>query len=114
MLNETASSRDDRPVLRSPVPEESRQDGIGSTIRQMVAEVMNIENESVIEDDFNDANQEVPSSMLAMGNRLNARFVGHLLLDSEIAYEQLDKRSAPIDHLPIFREEEGKHVILAL
>ena len=114
MLNETASSRDDRPILRSPPPEESRQDGIGSTIRQMVSEIMNIERESVIEDNFSDENDEVPPAMFAMGNRLNARFVGHLLLDSERAYEQLDKRFATIDHLPIFREEDGKHVILAL
>jgi membrane-associated protease RseP (regulator of RpoE activity) len=115
MLNETASSRDDRPILRSTAPDESRQDGgVGSAIRQMVAEVLDIEHESIMEDDFSDSNPEVPSAVIAMGNRLNARFVGRLLMDSETAYEQLDKRFATIDHLPIFREEEGKHVILAL
>lgn len=114
MLNETASSRDDRPILRAPTPEDSRHDSVGSAIRQMVAEVLDIEHESIIEDDFSESNTEVPSAMIAMGNRLNARFVGRLLIDSETAYEQLDKRFATIDHLPIFREEEGKHVILAL
>lgn len=114
MLNETASSRDDRPSLRSPVPEEAQRDDVGSTIRQMVAEVMEVEHESIIEDNFGNANDEVPLAMFATGNRLNARFVGRLLMDSEAAYEQLDKRFATIDHLPIFREEDGKHVILAL
>ncbi len=112
MLNETASSRDDRPILRSPVPEESPHDGVGSAIRQMVAEVLDIERESVMEDDLKE--EEPPAAIYAMGSRLNARFVGRLLMDSETAYEQLDKRFATIDHLPIFREEEGKHVILAL
>jgi membrane-associated protease RseP (regulator of RpoE activity) len=114
MLNETASSRDDRPILRSPIPEEALHDGVGSSIRRMVAEVMDVEHESVLEDHLSAPNGEVPPVMFAMGNRLNARFVGRLLMDSEAAYEQLDRRFATIDHLPIFREEDGKHVILAL
>jgi len=114
MLNETASSRDNRPVLRSPIPDEARQDGVGSAIRRMVAEVLDIEHETILEDDLTAPNEEVPSVMFAMGNRLNARFVGRLLMDSETAYEKLDKQFSTIDHLPIFREEDGKHVILAL
>jgi membrane-associated protease RseP (regulator of RpoE activity) len=35
-------------------------------------------------------------------------------MDSEAAYEVLDNLFATVDHLPLFREEDGKHVILAL
>jgi hypothetical protein len=45
---------------------------------------------------------------------VTARFDGRLLFDSQDAYEQLDAAFARLDHTPVFREEEGAHVILAM
>lgn len=45
---------------------------------------------------------------------ITARFDGRFLVDSADAYERLDAAFAPFGHTPIFREEEGEPVILAL
>ena len=113
MLNETASSRDDRPYVRSPLIEEAPEDRLGATLRQMVDEVMDVES-MVVGPETQTPEGEVPRMMLAMGNQLSARFVGKLKLDSEVAYEQLDQQFKTLNHLPLFRIENGKHVIVAL
>lgn len=46
--------------------------------------------------------------------RVSARFDGTLRIDSEAAYAQLDAAFAPLAHTPIFREEDGRPVILAM
>ncbi len=46
--------------------------------------------------------------------RITARFDGMLLVDSEEAYRQLDEGFAPLEHTPVFRQEEGAPVILAM
>ena len=46
--------------------------------------------------------------------RISARFDGTLLLSSDEAYRQLDAAFAPLDHTPVFREEQGAPVILAM
>lgn len=113
MLNETASSRDDRPYVRSPIIEESPEDKLGAAIREMVDEVMDVES-AAFGKESQPPTGEVPQALYAMGNQLSARFVGKLKLDSEAAYEQLDERFKAINHLPLFRLENGKHVIVAL
>lgn len=110
MLNETASSRDDRPFLRPHLPEEPLEDGLANAIRVMVAEVLDIER-----DLFDEHEQSgVLAPVRAMGDQVTARFIGRLRMDSEAAYDRLDRQFATIDHTPLFREQDGKHVVIAL
>jgi hypothetical protein len=111
MLNEPASSRDERPFVRSSVSNETLEDGLATAMRSMVAEVLSIEEETF---QYGDADASIPAAMRAMGSQVTARFTGRLLLDSEKAYDQLDRQFTTIDHIPLFREENGKHVIIAL
>ena len=108
MLNETASSRDGRLVSRQPIPEEAPENRLLDTIRVIVASVMEIE--AVVDD--------VDASTARLGalhhSPLVARFTGQLRLNSEEAYEKLDAGLKNINHLPLLREENGKHVILVL
>lgn len=111
MLNEPASSRDERPFVRSVVPEETFEDGLATSMRAMVADVLAIEEETF---QHQGEDEDVPVAMRAMGSQVTARFTGRLLLDSEKAYERLDGQFTTIDHIPLFREENGRHVIIAL
>lgn len=104
MLNETASARDDRPALRPP-PARTEADSLTHTVREMVAGVL------VIEDEAPGDAQPTPQ---VGGVRPLARYAGRLLLDSETAYQQLDEQLAPLDLLALFREENGRHVIVVL
>lgn len=107
MLNETASSIEDRPALRSAA-RYSAQDAQRGELRDMVMSVLSIERET-----FEDDNK-LPRENLALisqDNRLVATFEGNLLLDSETAYDQLDGLLEPSNQLPLFRLEKGKHVI---
>ena len=104
MLNETASSIEDRPALRSSVrytPEDAQH----SELREMVMSVLSIERET-----FEDENKLPKESLLLIGqdSRLIATFEGKLLLDSEAAYDQLDHLLAPGNQLPLFRESDGQ------
>ncbi len=110
MLNETASSIDDRPALRSSV-RYTPEDGQRSELREMVMSILSIEQET-----FEDDNKLNKESLLAIGqeSRLVATFEGRLLLDSETAYDRLDQLLQPGDYLPLFREREGKHVVHVL
>ncbi len=109
MLNETASSIEDRPSARSSVrysPDEAQH----SDLREMVMSVLAIERES-----FGDSQHEGWQSLLVgHDNRLIASFEGRLLLDSETAYERLDLLLTPADQLPLFRERDGRHIILVV
>ncbi len=107
MLNETASSTEDRPALRSAIrytPEDAQR----SELRELVMSVLSIERET-----FEDDNKLPKESTLLIGqdNRLVATFEGKLLLDSETAYDQLDNLLEPSNQLPLFREVNGKHVV---
>src|SRR3954463_13589253 len=100
MLNETASSIEDRPALRSTVrytPEDAQH----SELREMVMTVLSVDRES-----FEDENKLPKENLLLIGQ--DARFVasceGRLLLDSETAYEKLDNLLAPSNQLALFRE----------
>jgi Zn-dependent protease len=104
MLNETASARDDRPVLHAPPPR-SEEDTVAQTIREMVASVLAVEDEAP-----GSAQTGVPPG----ASPPLGRFAGRLLLDSEAAYEQLDQQLAPLNLLALFREENNRHVIYVI
>jgi len=110
MQNEAATSRETRPVVCTPAPEPEPGDHLHDQLQQMVANVMEID-EATFEAD---EQEELPLMMRAFGTRSVARFVGRLRMDSEVAYDQLDARFKTLRHTPIFREERGRHVILAL
>ncbi|HVU10973.1 MAG TPA: site-2 protease family protein [Phototrophicaceae bacterium] len=110
MLNETASSIEDRPALRSAVrytPEDAQH----SELREQVMGVLSIERET-----FEDENKLPRESLLLIGQdaRLVATFEGRLLLDSEAAYDQLDRLLEPGGYVPLFREINGKHVVFVV
>ncbi|MBN1287454.1 MAG: site-2 protease family protein [Anaerolineae bacterium] len=46
--------------------------------------------------------------------RVSARFDGAFLVAPEAAYDQLDAAFAPLGHTPVFREENGEPVVLAM
>ncbi len=107
MLNETASSTDDRPALRSSVrhvPHENN--AVRDELRQIVMSVLMIEREITPADD------QTPTPDAQMPPDLNggllASFEGRLLFDSEQAYDRLDTVLKPLNYLPIFREAKGK------
>jgi Zn-dependent protease len=111
MLNETASTRDDRPAARSSIAPVSREDSQQTELRQMVASVLMIQREA-----FTQAENEVRDvPELARGSSLVATFEGTLLVDSEAAYNELDSLLAPSYRVPIFREgsarSDSPHII---
>jgi membrane-associated protease RseP (regulator of RpoE activity) len=112
MLNETASNRDARPGLRSEPVGIEPQDNLHDVIQQMVAGVLDIEEATFVDDD--QTMDELPAAMRSFGNLPTARFSGRLRLNSEAAYDQLDNEFRTVRHTPVFREEKGRHVVLAL
>lgn len=109
MLNETASSRDDRPFVRRPEPEQDPEEALANAIRLAVAEVMEIESSGLSEEEHL-SNSET----MFYGDQPTARYVGRLRLDSEAAYDKLDTQFRKLNHTALFREEKGQHVILAM
>jgi Zn-dependent protease len=109
MLPETASSTDDRPALRSSVRHApTEQHAIRDDLRHAVASVLLIEREA-----FNTDDGVTRESLILVGAdaRLLASFEGRLLLESEEAYDRLDRTLTPMNALPLFREVNGKHVV---
>lgn len=106
MLNETASTREDRPIMRSSLPPVSRAEMLQNQLRQMVAEVLNIEHEAFVEPRKSDE-EDPPAPGLPLQSHLVATFEGALLIDSEEAYDKLDAKLAELNHLPIFRVTQG-------
>ncbi len=109
MLNETASSTDDRPVLRSSVRQvPNENNAVRDELRQIVMSVLMIEREITQEGD-----KEISQSLIPLGmdGRLLVSFEGRLLFDSEQAYDRLDKVLKPMNYLPLFREANGKHIV---
>lgn len=110
MLNETASSTHDRPALRSSVRPMPGEDDIRyGEIRAQVAKVLQITNELFSPPP--DALVQDGLLLIEPNSRLLASFEGHLLLDSEAAYDQLDAELKPQNLLPVFRLVDGRHVI---
>jgi membrane-associated protease RseP (regulator of RpoE activity) len=110
MLNETASSRDDRPALRSSVrplarPEYARL----NELREIVGKVLVIQSEqaeptlqTLLDDNVMVTGREV---------ELVATFEGRLIGDSEAAYSQLDDLLRPMNMIPVFRQRDNQHII---
>ncbi|MAS36907.1 MAG: hypothetical protein CL610_23085 [Anaerolineaceae bacterium] len=110
MLNETASSRDNRPGVRATEPEIRPDEILRDQIQQMVAAVLAIQDMTFADEEAD----RLPPALRAFGSSPTARFEGRLRLDSESAYQRLDTDFKTINHTPIFREEHGRHVVLAL
>ena len=113
MLNETASSREDRPALRSSVrplvhPENARL----TELREHVSKVLVIQTEdaepnvqTLLDDNVMVTSREV---------ELVATFEGRLIGDSEAAYAQLDDALRPLALVPVFRERDNRHIVHVL
>ncbi len=114
MLNEPASSLDDRIPDRRRVDfiahyENPQHDALYNEIRAAVEVVLSIESE-----DFSLDEQEKQRSTLFMlppNSRPLVKFGGRLLMPSETAYERLDMLFAQHNLLPIFRNEDNRHVV---
>ncbi len=113
MLNEPASSPDNRPVLNTAVAAPVISNKRNDEIRAVVETVLRIDQETFYAEnsppDFN-------IMIISPDSRPVATFSGQLLLDSEAAYEQLDTLCAPLDLLPAFREGSADmpHVVHVL
>lgn len=110
MINETASSPEDRPALRTSTRLlNGEENAEHMELRQLISSVFVIENESF------DADMSVLSRdgvlLINPESQLVASFSGQLLTDSEEAYAYLDDDLQERDLLPVFRQHEGKHVI---
>lgn len=101
MLNETASSRENRPVVRPPQAPLTRDEILHNDIRSAVGTVLLIETEAFLPaDESAEMDYQVVGGL---GSRIVATFEGSLLLDSEEAYDKLDQLLAPTNHLAVFR-----------
>ncbi len=109
MLNEPASTRDDRPVMRSSIPLPTKSDELQGELRDKVASVLLIEREVFAERD-----EETERHSLMLESHLVGTFEGSLIMDSEAAYDKLDGLLAPDGRLAVFREtkpENGETVL---
>lgn len=102
MLNETASSREDRPVIRVIQAPISQAELLQNELRQQVAAVMDIHYESFTEPSPNEEAKPVETG-LSLQSHLVATFEGRLLEDAETAYEILDQHLTRLNHLAVMR-----------
>lgn len=112
MLNETASSHDSRSNARSLPTPSTFEDSPRDHIRELVGGVLDIERETFVEADSTAPSRELFT--LNPHGHLVATFEGRLLLESEAAYEQLDRQFEPSNLLPVFRLRDGKAVVHVL
>jgi membrane-associated protease RseP (regulator of RpoE activity) len=109
MLNETASTTEDRPAQRSSVRFSPEEDAPRNReLRQIVMSVLSIEREIVVDEQ---AAARENLLMLGPNSQLIASFEGQLLLPSEEAYAKLDEQLAGMNRLPLFRQAKGKHIV---
>jgi Zn-dependent protease len=112
MINEIASSPEDRPVLRSSVRLPDEENAQQIELRRIISAVFVIEDEQ-----YDRSAEEVQRDEIVLASpdmTLVASFTGHLLLDSAEAYEKLDQDLKPINLLPIFRTSGERQVIHVL
>ncbi len=105
MLNEIASTREDRPVVRIVQVPVSKAELLQNELRQQVATVMDIQTENFVEPSAGEEAQPVETG-LGLKSHLVATFEGRLLGESEAAYNQLDEQLIPLNHMPVFRQTE--------
>ncbi|MBN8619017.1 MAG: site-2 protease family protein [Anaerolineae bacterium] len=102
MLNETASTREDRPIVRVPLPPVSQAEVLHNELRQLVATVMQVEEEAFIEPQQHE--EELPAQPgFGLQSHLVATFEGRLLIDAETAYQQLDPQLDKLNYIAVFR-----------
>lgn len=112
MLNETASSASDQPLVRSSVPEaRGPEESQNDEVRQLVATVMAIASQSPETDE---GSLEFEALMMTPGSRWVGSFTGQLLLPSDEAYQKLDELLVPLDQLALFRQKGPLQVIHVL
>ncbi len=104
MLNEPASSRDDHPVVRTPLPPPSKNEELHNDLREKVSSVLLIEKEAFANSDFDAQRQGI-----MMESHLVGTFEGNLLMDSEAAYDQLDGQIAASNQFAVFRETQPEN-----
>ncbi len=118
MLNETASSTDDRPLARASVRYDAEQHNPQhDTLRQLVGTVLVItreEFEPFTARQNGDRTQQLDPMMFGQNHRLLARFEGKLIEEPDAAYDALDTLLTPTNQLALFREEKGAHVIYVI
>ena len=95
MLDEMSSLESRALAMPQPVALPRWHDTATIRLREAVAEVFQIEEELY--------NPE---------RGVTAAFTGSLLLESEAAYAQLEARLAPLNLLPLFRERDGRQVVV--
>lgn len=113
MLNETASSTDDRPALRSSVRTAERPESARlNELRGIVSSVLMIQSEN----DAPPMDTLLDDNVMVAGQNIEliATFEGRLLGDSEAAYDQLDNALRPKNMIPVFRQHDTRHVIHVL
>ncbi|MCA0458939.1 MAG: site-2 protease family protein [Chloroflexi bacterium] len=106
MLNEIASSREDRPVARVIQAPISKAELLQNELRQQVATVMDIQHEQFTEPSPQDEEQPVEPG-LGLQSHLVASFEGRLLEDAETAYEMLDQQLANLNHMAVMRATQA-------
>lgn len=112
MLNEPASSVNDRPVSRGPTRHVlSRDDSELNALRDTVGRVLFIEREKFPDGAWDMRDQQNDMLIAHANSQLIASFEGRLLLPSETAYDMLDDLLAADDRFALFREENGQHVV---
>src|SRR5690606_30083288 len=106
MLNEPASTINDRrprpsvdETLHPPKPQDDRLDAV----RVAVMQIMAIQAEHAADQI---KPEEIGGSILLIDREPKSllRFDGRLLIDPEVAYEQLDAQFLPLNLTPVFRE----------
>jgi membrane-associated protease RseP (regulator of RpoE activity) len=106
MINE--SERDSYFAEQTPrLPAMTPADQNITQLRAVVSEVFLIETES-------DTSNTVTATPVTPFHRATVSFTGQLLIDSELAYEQLDAKFIPLNHIPVFSIVKGKQTITAL
>src|SRR3954454_22455119 len=96
MINEP-SGASDVPSIQPAPPLLSRNDDLRAKLRAAVEEVFFIESET--------DKQPKPFTV---------SYLGHLTIDSELAYDSLDAAFKPLDHVPILGMEGNRQVVRAL
>jgi membrane-associated protease RseP (regulator of RpoE activity) len=133
MLNETASSVEDRPLPRSSVPRLSPHDEAQDELRQMVMTVFAIDREIAPRQGIPPSDDPLRSLLTPRGDgkassgsyerlmgaaladaRVLGIYEGRLLLDSEEAYSKLDGLLTTHDALPLFRQVDDKQIIIVI
>lgn len=114
MFNENASSRDEQVALAPPPPEDPPEELRLAHVREAVGDVLVIESSHFDADTFLEDDDDIFITMLWAGSEFVAGFNGHLVIDSEDAYEQLDQVLKPYNMFPVFRESEAYHVVVVL